>query len=704
MQVQEILKLVNYPIDYLVIDFETYADKDYSFKNLSTVEYVMDARFDFLGCGFSKNGCGCYFITKDYLRKEIDGLQTHYGQNLERATVIIQNAKFDALVLQEKFNIKPPYIIDILDLARYYDSRMKHGLADLAKMFKLKPKGDTKQFMGLHYEDMTDEQKKALAEYCNTDIEIENDLFNILLPLLSNPEIEIPLARHTLGMYLNPRVRLNFDKAKVLVKKMEQEAEKMISVTGHTKKEISGNISFLKILKNALPTGENVTMKPGKKKLIPAFAKQDEGMKNLLIHGDEKIRNLASARLSVRSWPLHIKRVNNMVNQAKAKKGWLGVPLKYYGSHTGRFSGGEKINVQNFGKRGRTGSGINPLIKEVAKLIEAPEGYTFITPDLSQIEARVLAWLAGQNDLLDSFAHGDDVYSEFATTLFNSKVYEPDKDEPKPLSDLLNIRRGFGKDSILGCGYGMGAVTFYLNCLENTGLRPLFKEPVTFDRKRLKKIMRQHAKVIKCAGIENYVLPKAGEFDEKFIAYLILKYRKTYPRIPEFWTFCEKAFRWVTKYPSEVTSWYLTDDNSCVHKHIGNAKVHLKNSLLTFYNDNGTVIIQLPSGRELRYRHARFTPDSRNKGYIDYRWGALWGGTLTENIVQAISRDILAEAILKIDPFNPIVCHVHDSISIMIKEDNVRFAKPKIERTMCTNPEWAVGLPIGVKTKVKETF
>ncbi len=692
---QQILENIKWPTDILTLDFECYFDTDYSLSKMSTVEYVMDERFESTGLGMWDGektlGNEIQFIEPadiEWNLKLIDWKNT---------TVIIQNAKFDALVLKEKFGIVPPYIIDTVDLAKFYDARMSHKLKDLAKMFGLKPKGDTQQFKGLHYKDMTSAQKLALAEYCNGDVEDETALFKILLPLISNPAIEIPLARHTLGLYLNPQVKLNFDKAEKL--KAEMEAEKnnaldkvdwvsmYVTKKHKTVAKVLNSDRFKELLEDTLPEGEHAPMKQGKNKMILAVAQVDEGMKFLLSHPKEEVRLLAEARLSISSWPLHIKRVQNLINQAKARDGWLGIPLSYCSAHTGRFGGGEGLNPQNFGKRGRTGSGIHPLIKKVASLLEAPEGYTFITPDLSQIEARMLAWFAGQDDLLESFAKGEDVYSEFATTLFNSKVYKPEKDDPEPIQKLMGIRRGFGKDNILGDGYGMGAARLYTNCLQNAGLRPLFKEPSTRDAKHLQKIMKNHTKDIVACGIENYVPPKAGQYDEKFVAYLILKYRTTFTKIIDFWDFCDKAFRWVIKYPHEVVT--LTKENGAPR--------------LKFWNENGTVFIKLPSGRDLRYSHARVTKD-RYKGTISWRWGKLYGALLVENIVQATSRDVLAEAILMIEPFNPIVCHVHDSITVMVKKDNAKFALPKIERAMRTIPEWAEGMPIDVESVVKGTF
>ena len=84
-----------------------------------------------------------------------------------------------------------------------------------------------------------------------------------------------------------------------------------------------------------------------------ALAQGDEGRKRLLEHPDERVRNLMLARIAVRSWPLHIKRVQNLIAQAHANDGKLAVPLKYYGAHTGRWSGSGGINLQNLGGKGR---------------------------------------------------------------------------------------------------------------------------------------------------------------------------------------------------------------------------------------------------------------------------------------------------------------------------------------------------------------
>ncbi len=232
MTYQEILKSVGYPEEVLVIDFETYFDQEYSLSKMSTIEYVMDKKFEFFGCGFATLPLEQFdkpeFIAKTDLEWYIKLLQEQFGENLEQVTVVAKNCKFDITILAEKFGIIPPYIIDIDDLLRHYDSRMSHKMKDVAPMFKLKPKGDTQQFKGLHYEQMTPDVRENLKEYGIGDIDIEVDLFKILLPKITNPTIEIPIMRHTLQLYLEPKFVFNFKLAGDLKGKMQVELEKTL--------------------------------------------------------------------------------------------------------------------------------------------------------------------------------------------------------------------------------------------------------------------------------------------------------------------------------------------------------------------------------------------------------------------------------------------------------------------------------------------
>jgi len=637
---RDILKQIGYPTDILCLDFETYFDTEYSLGKMSTIEYINDPRFELTGLG------------KGYEEQAFKLAWGHYEGpgfiepcdiewylqliDWDNIIVLVQNARFDITILQEKFGIVPKYIIDLKDLACHYDARMSHRLADMVKMFGLKAKGDTMQFKGLYWHTMTEEQRKAFAEYTIGDVELETELFKTLLPKLTNPTVEIQLMRHTLDLWLHKRFAVDIDMATKLKAKMRTQMAKTIKDSEHTPKELRSK-KFVGYLQTALPEGEQVPMKQGKRGNIPALAKDDEACQQLVVHPKKEVRDLVLARLAVKSWPTHIKRVQSLISQTMANGGLLRVPLTYYAGHTGRWGGSEKINLQNMAGAGRRGTGHDPLIGQTKEVLMAPPGFVLGMADSAQIEARILAWLAEQMDLLNGFARGEDVYSEFATTLFRTTVRKPKKTDPPLLATYLEIKRGFGKDSILGCGYGMGAVRFHGDCLKNPALRPLFD---------------------------------SGQYDFKFIKKLIDTYRAKYSKIPMYWGKVERAFRQCIRFP------------------------HLEQTVgpLTFRCKDAEVQIQLPSGRVLYYRHCRIKNDS-----IRYHGGALWGGSITENIVQAVARDMLGFWILECERGGlDIVLHIHDSIVTLMPEDKVSEQSKLFGDIMCSVPDWAEGFPAAI--------
>ncbi len=660
--VKEILNSVGYPEEVLVIDFETFFDQDYSFTKLSTIEYICSPRFDFAGVGVAY--CGIpIFYPKPELARCFKMLQGQFGLNLERVTVVAKNCKFDITVLQHHFGIIPPYVIDVDDLLRHFDSRMSHKMKDVTKLFGLQSKGDTKQFKGLHYEEMDAEMREALSTYCLNDIDIEVKLFEKLLPMMTCHELEIPSARSNLQLYLEPHFKFDFAKAADLKLQMLVE-QKSACFEGHTSKELSGNLSFVELLQAALPEGEEIPTKLGKKPgkkmtallgkpgVIPQFAKTDQGFQDLLVHPVGQVRDLCAARQAMKSWPIWIGRIKKMTAQAKASGGLLRVPLHYYGGHTGRKSGGEGINLQNLGGRGRGGMGTHPLIAAIRSLLCAPDGHTLGIADSAQIEARVAAWMANQMDLVQGYAEGEDVYSIFATKLFNSAVWKPKGDEPEPILRLLKIRRGFGKDTELGCQFGMGPRRFYNNCLSNPDLRPLFD---------------------------------SGQYNYAFIEKLIKTYRITHSDIVQFWTDLEKAFKWVIKYP---------------HEHAKVSKKYLDNGKadgfrLYLFNRSGTVHIRLPSGRELTYRHCLLKKGKYDSDEIRWHYGHLWGGSICENVVQAIARDLLMWWILEVERHGlTTVLDVHDEIVCVLGESFAEQSLQLMTAIMREAPDWAGGLPL----------
>ena len=293
---------------------------------------------------------------------------------------------------------------------------------------------------------------------------------------------------------------------------------------------------------------------------------------------------------------------------------------------------------------------------------------TFIIADYSSIEARVLSWLSGQDDLTADFAAGEDIYSKFATRLFGVSIRKPVDDDPEPIKTYLSVKRGFGKDAILGCGYGMGTGTFYDRCLSNDSLRPLFD---------------------------------AGAYDILFISKLIKTYRGTYTKIPQLWKTIEKAFRWVIKYPKVGV--YYRDGEIKAATDWGDCFGMPEDAILAFYNDNGTVCIRLPSSRVLFYPHARIKPNGRG---LAYHWANnVWGGFLVENIVQAIARDIMGEALLDVhNEVCPVVLHSHDELVCLSSKKDEAVNRTKIGMIMEHVPHWCGGLPIAVEIDTSSVY
>ncbi len=641
---QDILKQIDYPTDILTLDFESYFDTEYSLKKMSTIEYIMDERFELTGLG--TGGIFENEIIKPSFYNPNEIQEVLNMRTFDLYTVLVQQARFDITILQEKFGIVPKYIIDLKDLACHYDARMSHRLADMAKMFGLKHKGDTMQFKGLHYDTMTGEQRKNLVEYTINDVEIETDLFKILLPKLTNPVTEIQLMRHTLDLWLHKRFAVDLNFAAKIKVQMRNKVASTIAASGHTPKELRSK-KFTGWLQEALPDGEDVPMKQGKRGNIPALAKKDKACQQLAVHPKKEVRDLIAGRQGAKAWNAHIKKVGHIVTQSIANGGLLRVPLNYHGCHTGRWSGSEGYNLLNFTKRDRDGIITDPLKKETRKILSAPDGYILGVCDSCQIEARIAFWLAGQQDMLDKFANGEDLYSEYASKLFQEPVRKPRKDDPPDVYARFDLmRNSIGKVNMLGDQYGLGAVRFHNNCLSNPVLRPLFD---------------------------------SGQYNFKFCKQAIDLYCKTCYKVPQYWDKVEKAFRRVIRFP------YLE------------AKV----GAVTFRNDGGTVEIELPSGRVLYYRHCRINRTNS----IKYHHGALWGGSILENIDQSISRCLLAFWILECEKAGiPVIMHIYDDITTLLPENQAEELLTKQMEIMRSLPEWAVGLPVDVEGKLSDTL
>lgn len=373
------LRDCKFPTAVVVLDFESYFDDEISMRGdkLSTIEYVTHPESEVLGCSvlnmnqpfIDYKKATRWYSGENGVEEMLQLLKLLYGEELERCTVVCQNARFDLAVLAFKYNLRPRYVIDTLGLARHWNARTKNDLDVLAKRFGLPEKGDTQEFKGWtnrrrfkraksrkkgpklpqRVPVMTPEQKTQLAEYANNDVMREWELFTILLPLLSCPDVELRAMQHTLELFTKPRLKVDYARAEELKQQMDAEIDRAVDQVNVrrtqpetkrvTRGDISGENSFEALLKDALfAAGCDLVeyVKPTKKKgktWMFALAKDDPGREKLEQHPDEYVRLLMAARIAVKSWPLHIKRVDRIVRQAKAAGGYLPVPLKYCGAH-----------------------------------------------------------------------------------------------------------------------------------------------------------------------------------------------------------------------------------------------------------------------------------------------------------------------------------------------------------------------------------
>ena len=166
-----------------------------------------------------------------------------------------------------------------------------------------------------------------------------------------------------------------------------------------------------------------------------AFSKTDYEFKALLEHPNTAVQAVVAARLGIKS-TLEETRTESFLGISE--RGALPILLNYWGAHTGRASGGDKMNLQNLPRGGA-----------LRRSIKVPDNHVLVAVDSAQIEARVVAWLAGQEDLLVDFRNSVDIYSKFASIVYDKPVTKADK-----------VERFVGKTCILGLGYGMGARKF----------------------------------------------------------------------------------------------------------------------------------------------------------------------------------------------------------------------------------------------------
>jgi DNA polymerase len=514
-------------VAFVTLDFETYYAKDYSLTKLTTEEYIRSSRFQVIGVGIKVDDDPAEWFsgTHKEIKARLDQI------NWSESALLCHNTQFDGAILSFIFDIVPAYYFDTLCMAR-----AKHGvdvsgsLANLVKKYALGEKGtEVVEALGKRREDFAAADLLRYGSYCINDVNLTFALFNTLIADYF-PQSELDLIDMTLRMYTQPVLRVDDALLVERLDEIKQEKSELLrglmerlnaSTEEDVRKKLASNPQFAAVLKEH---GVEPPMKvsPTTGKQTHALAKNDEGFIALLESDNPLVQQLCAVRLGTKS-TIEESRIERFIHIGARNRGRFPVPLKYYGAHTGRWAGSDSVNFQNLPSR-------DAKKKALKKSVMAPEGHMVINCDSSQIEARVLAWLAGQEDVTQQFAKGDDVYSIFAT-----KIYD------RPISKATPVERFVGKTCILGLGYGTGAAK----------LRHTLKTQ-----------------------------PPGADLSETECKRIVDLYRTTNDKIVRLWRDCDQALKNISGWTGEMKEYFLGEHKAV---RVNNNGILLPNGLYIRY-------------------------------------------------------------------------------------------------------------------------
>ena len=648
----------------VTLDFETYYDIDYTLRKLSTSEYIRDERFYAQMVGIKVGSKPVKIVGHKDIKSDLHDID--WSQH----DLLAHHAAFDGLIKSHHFEVKPRFIYDTLSMARgLHSNDISARLDDVAQYYGVGNKIPNVLESAKGIRELPPALFKAMGKYCGEDVRLTLEIFKLMLKQF--PANEMALINMTVRMFIDPVLKVDIPLVeKELVREIAHKETLLLSSLGkpkdvekmltkgvtptrpeltelrkkgvedpdtrqillhRAKKAIGSNEVFAQMLRD-LGVEPPMKISPAyfqhrdpARKYSYAFAKTDLAFSSLMEHPSQVIRDLVETRLSVKS----------TTNETRAGRfikaganGWaLPVYLNYYGAHTGRWSGGNKMNMQNL-KREDPDDPENTGI--LRKSILAPKGSVVVVVYSGQIEARVNGWLAGQDDLLEAFRLADqgldrDAYCKFADKIYGREITKKDK-----------LERFVGKIAVLGLGYQMGH-----NKFQNTLALGTMGPPVFFEEALCKQIVNTYRR-------ENF-------------------------KIKQFWDFCTN-----TILPQMARG--IEGEYKC----------------LRWEKDR----IWLPNGMCLKYPKLK-AERNEESGWDEWTYerkgerAKIYGGLLTENIVQALARIIVADQMLAIDQAGyRVVTTTHDEVVTVVKKGVAERAYKAMLKAMRTPPAWCADIPL----------
>ena len=648
-----------------LVDIETYSEVD--IKTCGLYRYATDPSFEILliawatdeGCGFGETQC-CDLATGDPFPAELleafqSGtvrliahnasfervcfsvhLQRHFpGQYLQPGTFLSPDNWLCTMVMAGSLTL-PLALKDVGEVLKTAQQKDKEG-ERLIKLFSVpckptKSNGYRTRNLPQHYP--ADWAK--FKGYCIQDVNTEIDIYKRLR--------RFPMPDREWHHYrVNERVN---DRGVKIDTELVQQAiacDLMLS-DAMTKKayELTGleNPNSVSQLKSWLDERGIPMDSLGKKDVAQMIGKLDKNGVDEEAMDMLKLR-LQMAKSSVKKY--------QAAERCVCPDGRARGLFQFYGaSRTGRYSG-RNIQLQNLPQNhistleqardlvkmgcfdmvesiyGNTPDVLSQLIRT---MLVPKEGCEFIVADFSAIEARVLAWEAEEQWVLDAFENGEDLYCATASQMYHVPVVK---------HGVNGELRQKGKIATLACGYGGSS-----GALISMGALQM--------------------------GLKEEELPE-----------IIDSWREANPKIVQYWWDVEKA----------AMTAYKTGERSEIGK-------------IAFEFWSGTLWMVLPSGRRLAYIKPRTQPNRFGRMSLTYegvgqnhKWSRqeTYSGRLVENATQAIARDILAEAMARMEDYGlSIVGHVHDEV--IIEAPIGKYTVDEVCKLMAVKPDWCEGLPL----------
>lgn len=431
----------------IILDFETYYDKDYSLRKMTPVEYVLDPRFEAIGCAVREpwpSNKPAYWIDGPDLPAFFAGL------NPQQTILVSHNALFDMCIVAWRYLFIPRLMVDTLGISRALLGHKLRSLSlkNVAQHLGLGAKGDTvMKVVGMSRAaiiaaGLYDEYK----EYSLHDADLCAGIYDKLVRSGDFPVAELAIMDMVLRCAIQPKLQIDQNVLAEHLHAVRARKEHLLTLAmlmgANGKTDLMSDERFAELLRSVgcePPT--KTSLITGKQAF--AFAKTDKEFIALEEHPNEAVQILVAARMGHKS-TLEETRTERLLKIAQLtwpgnQQALMPIPLRYGGAHTHRLSGDWKLNLQNLPRGGN-----------LRRALIAPPGHSVVTVDASQIEARIVAWLCGQDDLVQAFANGEDVYSSFASDVFGypvSKGTHPNE-------------RFMGKTGILGLGFQVGGPKF----------------------------------------------------------------------------------------------------------------------------------------------------------------------------------------------------------------------------------------------------